>query len=261
LRCGRSSRGGADSRRRFPGNSARAGAPAAALPDAVTGLDYAHAYHSATETARVGGDFYDLFELADDQVGIVIGDVAGKGLDAAVLTSVVKNTIRAHANEPGKMPGRILELTNEILYRSTAPDSFVTVFFGILDRKTGTLVYANGGHTTAAIALEDGSIRGLSVTGSVLGAVPRIRVEEEFAQVTPSSLLMLYTDGLTEARSESALYGETRLFGVLSTHAGESPQDVLRAVIEDVMLWSGSHLRDDMALLALKRVTPAGEPD
>lgn len=230
-----------------------------ALPEALPGLEYAHAYHSATETARVGGDFYDLFELSDDSVGIVIGDVAGKGLDAAVLTSVVKNTIRAHANEPGKMPGRILELTNEILYKGTAPDSFVTVFFGILDRKTGTLVYANGGHTTAAIACDDGSIRGLPVTGSVLGAVPRIRVEEESAQLAPSSVLMLYTDGLTEARSDSTLYGETRLFGVLAAHRGEPTSDVLRAVIEDVMLWSGSHLRDDMALLAIKRVLPSAE--
>lgn len=230
-----------------------------ALPDEMPGLEYAHAYHSATETARVGGDFYDLFELGEDQVGIVIGDVAGKGLDAAVLTSVVKNTIRAHAYEPGKMPGRILELTNEILYRDTPPDSFVTVFLAMLDRRTGTLVYANGGHTTAAIAGEDGSVRGLSVTGSVLGAVPRIRVDEQTSQLAPGSLLMLYTDGLTEARHEKKLYGEARLFRILSEARGKSATETLRAVIADVMNYSGSRLRDDMAVLALKRFTMGAE--
>lgn len=121
------------------------------LPAQVSGIEFAHAYESATEAERVGGDFYDVFELAHDHVGIVVGDVAGKGLDAAMLTSLAKNTIRAHAFEQGKAPGRILELTNDVVFGATESEAFVTTFFGILDSRNGRLVYSNAGHTTPAL--------------------------------------------------------------------------------------------------------------
>lgn len=225
-----------------------------AMPDDVRGVEFAHAYHSATEAARVGGDFYDLFELDDDHVGIVIGDVAGKGIDAAVLTSMVKHTIRAYASERGKTPKQILDLTNGVLFRATPSESFVTVLLGILDCRDGRLVYANAGHTTAALLSVEGESAKLSVTGPLLGAFPDAAFAEAEAWLDHDKLLFLYTDGLTEARSEGELYGEERLFEFLRRTNAGSALDVVREAVDDVVAYSGGRLRDDLAILALKRV-------
>ena len=187
------------------------------LPDSVAGIEFANAYHSASEAARVGGDFYDLFPLDHDHVGVVIGDVAGKGLDAAVLTSMVKNTLRAHATERGKTPKQIVTLTNDLVYRATPTESFVTVFFGILDCRDGRLVYSNAGHTTAAVVREDGSAGRLSVTGPLLGAFGDVEFDQAEVRLDLDEILFLYTDGLTEARRDHELFGEERLFAFLGS--------------------------------------------
>lgn len=225
-----------------------------ALPDEVRGVEFAHAYHSATEDARVGGDFYDLFELNHDHVGLVVGDVAGKGLDAAVLTSMVKNTIRAHAAERGKTPGQILELTNEVVYKATTSEAFVTVFFGILDCRDGRIVYANAGHTTAAITRADGPTVHLPVTGPLVGALAEIHVDQGESVMDPHDVLFLYTDGLTEARRGKEFYGEGRLFEVLDRAHEGSAADVVREVLDEVLTFGGHSLKDDLAILAVKRV-------
>lgn len=102
-----------------------------AMPDRISGIEFEHLYRSASESARVGGDFYDLFEMNDNLVGITVGDIAGKGLNAAVLTSLVKNSVRAHAMEKGSRPGDILTFTNEVVYRSTQVEAFATAKPGL----------------------------------------------------------------------------------------------------------------------------------
>jgi len=224
------------------------------LPDSVPGIEFAHEYHSASVAARVGGDFYDLFELNEDHVGMVIGDVAGKGLDAAVLTSMVKNTIRAHANEEGKTPRQILRLTNDIVFKATPSESFVTVFFGILDRRDGRLVYANAGHTTAALLCSDGTASKLPATGPLLGGFANAVFDEAATCLGYDELLLLYTDGLTEARRNSEFYGEQRLFDLLASTTDRRASTLVRSVIEDVMSYSRNRLRDDLAMLGVQRV-------
>lgn len=224
-----------------------------ALPDAVNGVTFGHAYHSATEAARVGGDFYDLFELEGERVGIVIGDVAGKGLDAAVLTSTVKNTIRAHANERGKTPGQILELTNEVIFKATPAEAFVTVFFGVLDLVDRRLVYANAGHTQGMIVEGDRSIRPLERTGPLLGALPDVSFEERESRLSDASTLFLYTDGLTEARNAAhVMYGEERLVSFLEHTEAADVERLVDEVLGDVIEYSGRRLRDDLAMLAVR---------
>ncbi len=223
------------------------------VPDRVAGIDFAHAYRSATEATRVGGDFYDLFELSQDHIGIIIGDVAGKGLDAAVLTSLVKNSVRAHAYERGKTPAQILALTNDIVFRATEPESFVTVFFCILDCRDGRFVFCNAGHTAAALVRGDGAVATLRSTGPLLGAFGDIEFEQSEGSLDFGDLLVLYTDGVTEARRGVEFYGEKRLLAFLATQANESPLDAVTAVVGDVLAFSGTHLRDDLAILAFKR--------
>lgn len=223
------------------------------LPDRLSGIEFAHAYHSATEAARVGGDFYDVFEIEHDSVGITIGDVAGKGLDAAVLTSLVKNTIRAHANEMGATPRQILRLTNDVVFKATSTESFVTVFFAVLDCRDGRLLYANGGHTSPAVVRSDGSTTRLLATGPLLGAFSGVDFDQEETRLEPDDLLFLYTDGLTEARRDGELFGEDRVFELLVRLGDRSPRATVEAVIDGVFDFAGGRLSDDLALLALKR--------
>jgi len=188
--------------------------------------------------------------MDDALLGITIGDIAGKGLGAAVLTSLVKNAVRAHATEKGSTPARILELTNEVVYRGTGVESFATVFFGVLDRETGCLEYANAGHTTGFVVRGAGVLR-LETTGPVLGAFRDTRFEQrDVPCLEPDDLLFLYTDGIIEARAGSRLYGEERLLEVLA-NAEREPRTMISAAIDDVLEYSGGRLSDDAAILAL----------
>lgn len=230
------------------------------LPDRLPGVEFAPFYRSATELTRVGGDFYYIFEQGDRCVGITIGDISGKGLGAAVLTSLVKNTIRAHANEGTKTPGQVLALTNEIMHRSTATEVFATVFFGILDLRDGHLRYANAGHTTGAVLKRDGTILKLPASAPIVGAFSQVVFDESEACLDWDEFLFLYTDGLTEAWQDSDLYGEERLFELLSASKRGSAQDIVAEAMADVMQFAGNRLRDDLAVLAVRRVEGHGRP-
>ena len=229
------------------------------LPESLRSIEFAPSYRAATDSTLVGGDFYDLFELDDDRIGITIGDISGKGLGAAVLTSLVKDTIRAHANERSKTPAQVLTLTNALVYRSTPTEVFATVFFGVLDRRDGCLSFANAGHTTAALMKCDGTTSRLAVTDPILGAFAAVEYGETEAQLDIGELLFLYTDGLTEARRGAEMYGEERLFTLLAGPIPESAQEVVAVVMDDVLAFASGHLRDDLAILAVRRLEPGAE--
>jgi serine phosphatase RsbU (regulator of sigma subunit) len=229
------------------------------LPDRVEGLAFAHAYRSASEAAFVGGDFYDLFEIERDLVGVLIGDVAGKGLDAAVLTQLLKNTVRAHALEKGGSPATILRLTNDIFFQVTSPDMFATAFFGVLDRSTGRLVYTNAGHTDAIIMRANGELVELPAESPLLGAFARRTFIQSEVDLKSNDLLLLYTDGVTEARSGSLLYGEERLMRNLARAGSRSPGSLVRAVVDDVLRFTAGRLSDDLAILVVQRLDGQAE--
>ncbi len=222
-----------------------------ALPERLPGIRFAHSYHSATETSRVGGDFYDVFELGG-LFGITIGDVSGKGLDAAVLTSLVKNAIRAQAIEERKTPGGVLAVANELLYKESPPEVFVTVFFGVLDAQAGRIIYCNAGHTTGMVCPKHGGVELLPANSPLVGAFEDVRFEDSEARLSAGDVLFLYTDGLTEARSDSELFGEERLYELLHEVAGRSPQALVQRAVDSAVEFSGGTLRDDLAVLALR---------
>lgn len=224
-----------------------------ALPDSIRGLDFAHAYRSATDVARVGGDFYDLFEIEHDLIAIMIGDVAGKGLDSAVLTSLIKNTIRAHASEPGVSPARILGQANAIVFRQTPSEVFVTVFFGILDCAMGSLRYVNAAHPAPIVCGPSGSCRTLVPTATLLGAFPDTEFEDVETTIGLDDAVFLYTDGVTEARDDGRLYGEKRLLNVVCKASEGRPADIIDRVVAGVIDFSDGRLTDDTAILCIRR--------
>ena len=223
------------------------------LPGQIAGLRFAYRSHAAVEPAHVGGDFYDLFELDHGLVGVAIGDISGKGLEAAVLTSLVKNTLRAHAAEKGKSPADVVSLPNTVLARETAAEIFATVFFAMLDRRDGRLVYCNAGHPAIAVARVDGEVAGLPATSPLIGAFTDFSYANAETYLACDDLLFLYTDGLTEARRGLEMFGESRVFEMVAKLRAFAPSIVVGRVIDSAVAFAGGGLRDDLAVLALQR--------
>jgi serine phosphatase RsbU (regulator of sigma subunit) len=227
------------------------------LPATVEGVEFATAYGSATRGARVGGDFYDLFELGDGRLGVTIGDVAGHGVSAAVLTSEAKHSLRALAFS-GASPSEAVATTNRLLCATTPPEVFVTLFFGILDPASGDLAYCNAGHVDILVIAPGAPPVRLPAGSPIIGVQSTLEFAEHHAHVPLGALLFLYTDGIIEARLGSGeCFGQDRLERTLAEAWDGDPQHAVSAVFSAVDAYSGSARRDDTAVLALTRSTEA----
>lgn len=223
------------------------------LPRHVEGVTFAHAYESATyQSGHVGGDFVDVFEVDDGVVGIAVGDVSGKGIEAAVVTSLVRNTLRVHAID-GLPAAEVVAKTNRVVKRFIEPFSFVTVWFGLLDTKTQTLHYVGAGHPPALVLATDGRITALPAASPLVGAFVNAKFSQATTSLGPGERLVLYSDGVIEARTpEGEFLGEFGLREFVARHASE-PVDVLtRSLIADVIAFSSGVLRDDAVLLVIE---------
>ncbi len=220
------------------------------VPEKIPGVTYGTLYSSATEAAKVGGDFYDIFEIEHGKVGIIIGDVAGKGIEATALTTVVKTTIKAHAYEDGT-PARVMTKTNEFITRINPPGSFVTVFFGVVDLQTGVLVYCSAGHPPAIIKRTSGEVELLERHSPIIGAFPGMHYQSFAETLREGDILVIYTDGIIEARChDDEFFQEERLVELIrdvSVSAKEMPQ----IIYDTVMSCTDGILSDDTALLSL----------
>jgi FixJ family two-component response regulator len=215
------------------------------------GVEVGQFYASATEQTLVGGDFYDLFEVSPGRIAFSIGDVSGKGVDAATVTALVKNTLRAHTID-GDEPAETMMKTNNVMGRFTTPETFVTALFGVLDVASGDLTYCSAGHLPPMILAADG-IRELESRGLVLGVVKGVKYEQATTRLGPRESLVMYTDGLSEARTPAGeFYGEARLKAFLEPLASERPTDVARRIAEELDDFSGGRMRDDTAVLVLR---------
>jgi serine phosphatase RsbU (regulator of sigma subunit) len=229
-----------------------------ALPERVPGVEFACSYHSATEAARVGGDFYDLFELEHRMVGMTVGDISGHGVDAAVLTSLVKNAIRVQATQQDRNPALVMASAARLLFDNSPPEIFATVFFGVLHLDEGRLEYCNAGHTTGARICRDGGAARLRSNSPLIGAFPIEEFEVSSEPIAVDDLIFLYTDGLTEARHDSELFGEERLFELLEHEPSGEPERTVRGVLERTLAFAGGRLSDDLAVLAVRRSGEGG---
>lgn len=227
------------------------------VPQALPGIEFGHHYRSATRSARVGGDFYDIFQIQPGKIGILIGDVAGKGISASTLTVTVQNTIKAFAHQ-GHTPAEILEMTNATIRKDIDGGRFVTVFFCILDTLSGKISYCSGGHPPAILKTPEGETQLLRTRSSILGAFSGLSFVEDEIQAGPSDTLVLYTDGVTEARrADGGFYGEE---GLLKTLACTKSGDALtKHILQDVMTFTDGRLSDDLAILSISLVPRADD--
>jgi serine phosphatase RsbU (regulator of sigma subunit)/predicted ester cyclase len=205
---------------------------------------------------EVGGDFYDLFELDDGRVGVVVGDATGKGVPAALVVTATYNMLRAVAQALGAIsPGEVLAQVNETLLARIPPNMFVTCFYAILDPHSGRLSYANAGHDLPYLRRHSGDAEELRARGIPLGLMSGVSYEEGGASLREGNCVLFYSDGLVEAHHpKGEMFGFSRLKALISGHGEED-----RALGDFLMgeLYSfvgeGWEQEDDITLLTLRR--------
>lgn len=205
----------------------------------------------------VSGDYFDFHRLSPEQLCFSMGDVAGKGISAALLMATVQSSFRSHIQSlSGEMcVSRVVTDLNKMLYNNTAPEKFSTFFLGIFDESTATLRYTNAGHLPP-ILIRNGEASLLAVDGMVVGAFPFAQYGESSIVLEAGDLLLLYTDGISEPQNEyGEMFGEDRLIEVVRRNAHQTDAGIIQAVMEAVIQWTGSpELQDDMTLLIARRV-------
>jgi PAS domain S-box-containing protein len=221
------------------------------MPEKLPGLRFGHLYQSATGLAgKIGGDFYDLFELTGDRIGIVIGDVSGKGLEAATLTALIKNTVRAYAYQ-GDQPGLALAKANDVIYRLSPPEVFATIFFGVIEPKARSLIYTTAGHPPAMLIRKSGRVARLRTGPRAIGVFPALDYPKYRQAFSGGDRLFLYTNGLIEGRQREHFFGEERLLETVEELIDSDPEDLPSLVFDRLRAFTGGQLSDDMALLAI----------
>ena len=201
----------------------------------------------------MGGDFYDYIELPDGQIGLVIADVSGHGVPAAFFMAVARTNLRELAVRHTD-PGDCLAQTNDALCAQNPLDLFVTVFYCILDPKTGVLHYANGGHNPPYVRRAAGPIESLNGAGGlVLGAMPGVRFPTHTVQLLRGDQLVLYTDGVTEAFNPTEeLYGTERLVDEVRVHGSGTPDALVERICQSITNFAGTAPQsDDITLTVL----------
>ena len=227
----------------------------ARLPD-IPGLDLSAAYVPASEGLEVSGDFYDVFPVAGGWA-ITVGDVCGKGQEAAAMTAAARHAIRVIAHWSPD-PVEVLAKVNEVILAGDYEDRFVTAKLAYLtwDGARVHVVLASAGHPGPAVVRPDGRVDVLSGGSLPLGLFPDAEPEREELDLAPGDLLLFYSDGVTEARSTDMRYFEERLADELTGLAGRSAAETTRMIQSLVTTFSEDQLRDDMTILIAKVKAP-----
>jgi len=211
-------------------------------------------YAKMVPAKEVGGDLYDFFQLDKYRIGLIIGDVSGKGIPAAMFMAVSKTLLKATAMK-GISPDTCLSLVNDILVDESLPTVFVTVFYGIFDTRSGAFEYCWGGHNPPYLFSKSGEVKPLENRGGILlGGVKNVEFESNIVMLQPGDSLFLYTDGVTEAMNPGEeMYDESRLISALQKNCHLPIEGVVNTVFEEVQAFAaGAQQSDDITCLAIR---------
>lgn len=215
-------------------------------------------YALMTPAKEVGGDFYDYFLVDENHLAVVIADVSGKGIPAAMFMMIAKTHIKTHAGI-GKSPADTLAAANNALCENNDAEMFVTAFMGILEISTGKFTYANAGHNPPLMRRANGNFEWLKVRpGFVLGGMPDIRYRQDELYFGKGDMFFMYTDGVTEATDKSLeLYGNERLEQALNAHADLAPKQLVEEILSQLNEFSkNTEQADDITMTALQYFSP-----
>jgi serine phosphatase RsbU (regulator of sigma subunit)/predicted enzyme related to lactoylglutathione lyase len=217
---------------------------------ALRTLQYAGA---CVQTRQVGGDYYDFLDLGQERLGLVIGDIAGKGMPAALLMANLQANLRSQCAIAVEQPEQLLQSVNRLFYENTADNAYATLFYAEFDDKTRRLRYGNCGHLPGLVLRGDRDVERLDATAPVVGLFPKWECPTTERQLLAGDLLAIYTDGITEAFNDSdEEFGEDRLIDALRRHRDLSPTDLITAVFEEVRRFSPREQRDDVTLIVAR---------
>jgi sigma-B regulation protein RsbU (phosphoserine phosphatase) len=216
----------------------------------LEGIDIAGLSIPAKE---VGGDYYDFIAIDEDHLGIVIADVSGKGTPAALLMANLQACLRGQALIDRSAKDTVGK-ANFMLSRFMDAGKFITLFYGILDLRDKTFTYTNAGHNFPLLLGQEGKLTTLEKGGTILGISDRLAYEEETVQLKPGDLLLLYTDGITEATNEDEeMFEENRLLRVLRENQSLSAQQLSQKIVDEVLLFQGTAPQSDDITLVLAK--------
>ena len=217
---------------------------------ALRSLDYAGV---CIQARPVGGDYYDFLDLGHERLGLVMADISGKGIAAALLMANLQANLRSQCAVAMDQPRRFLQSVNQLFYENTADNSFATLFFAEYDDKARRLLYANCGHLSPLVLRRDRALERLDSTCTVLGLFQDWDCSIEERKLFPGDTLVLYTDGVTESFNEAGEeFGEQRLIEALRGHADESCQDLLASIVDEIRRFSPRVQHDDVTLIVAK---------
>jgi len=216
----------------------------------LTTLEYAGI---CIQARQVGGDYYDFLDLGRERLGLVIGDIAGKGIAAALLMANLQANLRSQCAIALDQPQRFLRSVNQLFYENTTENAYATLFFAEYDDKAGLLRYANCGHLCALLLRRDGKLERLHSTATVLGLFKDWDCSISERRLVRGDTLALYTDGITEAFNDAQEeFGEPRLVEALRRHRDLPSPDLLASIVDEVRRFSPNEQHDDITLIVAK---------
>lgn len=229
------------------------------LPE-LPASEIAARYEPAGDGHEIGGDFFDVFPLADDTWGLVLGDVSGKGAEAAAVTAQARYTLRTLA-DARRSPGRTLLDLNTRLLGATDSERFCTLVYALLRPRDGALemtLSIAGHHPPLVLRSGTGAVEPVGRLGTALGLLEEVELHDSHITLETGDLVCLFTDGLVEARAGRELFGSERVASVLATLGDRPTEDVATAIVDGVRGFHGQDLDDDLALLLLRVLPPNG---
>jgi serine phosphatase RsbU (regulator of sigma subunit) len=218
---------------------------------ATAGLEVGELYESSARV-DVGGDIYDFVTLDDGRLAVVLGDVTGHGVEATADMAMAKFVFRSLAREHPE-PADFLAAANDVIVDEIAPGKFITMVYLAIDGERGEVACASAGHPAPRILFPNGRVRGLETRGLALGIEPGQGYDELRTEVPTGASIVVYTDGVVEARRHQELYGVERLDALLSGHRELAPAVLATAVAKDARAFAGGELADDLAVVVIRR--------
>ncbi len=217
---------------------------------AVSTLDYSG---TCIQARQVGGDYYDFLDLGQQRLGLVVGDIAGKGIAAALLMANLQANLRSQCAIALDQPQRFLQLANRLFYENSPDSAYATLFFAEYDNRARHLRYVNCGHLPALLLRDDGSLERLGSTSTVLGLFKEWDCATGECPISCGDTLALYTDGITESFDAAGdEFGEQRLVECLRRHREEASSALVASIVEDVKAFSPHEQSDDITLIIAK---------
>jgi serine phosphatase RsbU (regulator of sigma subunit)/HAMP domain-containing protein len=222
------------------------------VPPMIDSFEIADKYESALTEAEIGGDFYDLIRLSPTRIALVMADISGKGLSAAVHTAMIKYMLRAYTLEDIDGPELIRRL-NRAVWKYIGEQMFITLFYGVLDTEAKTLTYVNAGHELPLLFGEERHLcTRLETTGTALGIFPEYDFTEKSIEFMLGDSLLLYTDGATDVRRDGEFLGEDGVETIFCGAASGTAHQIVDAVDRGIREYAGGELHDDVALMVIK---------